>query len=189
MLAPASGSIPTRWPLRTSGHTHSSFVGTINPGHRVSRRKSTNTASSVTNLQAIRAALLHELDAQKTHRDQHRFPQSTFTIRGANPIDHTGSSSDENTHFATKITSGPLPDPGSQLPKNAQSGIAAGLANPSQPVESQHDGENAKLRGRRASEGAHLAKNEGGKRAASGELRCDQCGKSYKHGSCLTKHL
>ena len=45
----------------------------------------------------------------------------------------------------------------------------------------------AKARSRRASEGAHLSKSEG--KRASGELRCEQCGKGYKHSSCLTKHL
>ena len=43
-----------------------------------------------------------------------------------------------------------------------------------------------KARNRRASEGSFL-KGEG-KRAVS-ELRCDTCGKGYKHSSCLTKHL
>lgn len=43
-----------------------------------------------------------------------------------------------------------------------------------------------KARNRRASEGSFL-KGEG-KRVAS-ELRCDTCGKGYKHSSCLTKHL
>lgn len=56
---------------------------------------------------------------------------------------------------------------------------------------------------RRASEGAHLilggtpGVGEGagstpgrGSRARSGsELKCDKCGKGYKHSSCLTKHL
>ena len=45
---------------------------------------------------------------------------------------------------------------------------------------------NTKARNRRASEGSFL-KGEG-KRLAS-ELRCDTCGKGYKHSSCLTKHL
>ena len=64
-------------------------------------------------------------------------------------------------------------------------------------------------RGRRASEGAHFhfagrpgaGGGDGGGgdgaggvirsgRARSGsELRCDKCGKGYKHSSCLTKHL
>lgn len=45
---------------------------------------------------------------------------------------------------------------------------------------------------RRASEGAHLVLGgaPGGSRARSGsELKCDKCGKGYKHSSCLTKHL
>ena len=47
---------------------------------------------------------------------------------------------------------------------------------------------NNKGRARRASEGAHLIKGEG-KRISGGELRCEKCGKGYKHSSCLTKHL
>lgn len=44
-----------------------------------------------------------------------------------------------------------------------------------------------KNRNRRASEGSYLTKGEGKK--SSSELRCDTCGKGYKHSSCLTKHL
>jgi hypothetical protein len=39
---------------------------------------------------------------------------------------------------------------------------------------------------RRASDGTHLTKKE---KAATGDLKCEQCGKAYKHGSCLNKHL
>jgi len=46
----------------------------------------------------------------------------------------------------------------------------------------------AKARARRASEGAYLAKMDS-KRTSGGELRCETCGKGYKHSSCLTKHL
>lgn len=45
----------------------------------------------------------------------------------------------------------------------------------------------SRSRARRASEGAHLSKSEG--KRSSGELRCEKCGKGYKHSSCLTKHL
>lgn len=45
----------------------------------------------------------------------------------------------------------------------------------------------SKARARRASEGSYLTKGEG--KRSSGELRCDKCGKGYKHSSCLTKHL
>jgi hypothetical protein len=47
---------------------------------------------------------------------------------------------------------------------------------------------NSKSRVRRASEGSRLTKGEG-KRASGSELRCETCGKGYKHSSCLTKHL
>ncbi|TAQ86338.1 hypothetical protein B7494_g5335 [Chlorociboria aeruginascens] len=40
---------------------------------------------------------------------------------------------------------------------------------------------------RRASEGQHLMKD--GKKANGSDLKCDKCGKGYKHSSCLTKHL
>ncbi|MCJ1389501.1 hypothetical protein MMC18_002358 [Xylographa bjoerkii] len=45
----------------------------------------------------------------------------------------------------------------------------------------------SKARARRASEGAYLTKTDG--KRASGELRCEKCGKGYKHSSCLSKHL
>lgn len=41
---------------------------------------------------------------------------------------------------------------------------------------------------RRASEGQHLMK-DGKKSNGGGELKCNKCGKGYKHGSCLSKHL
>lgn len=44
-----------------------------------------------------------------------------------------------------------------------------------------------KNRIRRASEGQHLVKD--GKKSAGGDLKCDKCGKGYKHSSCLSKHL
>lgn len=46
----------------------------------------------------------------------------------------------------------------------------------------------SRARGRRASEGSHLAKSDQ-KRASGSDLKCEKCGKGYKHSSCLTKHL
>ena len=46
--------------------------------------------------------------------------------------------------------------------------------------------EKDKSRDRRASEGSYLGKGDSKK---SGDLRCDTCGKGYKHSSCLTKHM
>lgn len=44
----------------------------------------------------------------------------------------------------------------------------------------------SKLNMRRASDGTRLTRKE---KAAAGELKCEHCGKAYKHGSCLNKHL
>ena len=52
----------------------------------------------------------------------------------------------------------------------------------------EQNSSSAKARARRASEGAYLAKMDN-KRTSGGELRCETCGKGYKHSSCLTKHL
>lgn len=54
---------------------------------------------------------------------------------------------------------------------------------------SAEEGENGfeQARVRRASDGQPLTKE--GKKSNRVELKCDQCGKAYKHSSCLTKHL
>jgi len=66
-------------------------------------------------------------------------------------------------------------------PVKEGSAAAASLLPPGYEVQA------SKARVRRASEGAHHGRGEG--KRASGELRCEQCGKGYKHSSCLTKHL
>jgi len=48
-----------------------------------------------------------------------------------------------------------------------------------------NDKSTTKNRNRRASEGSHLVRAN----TKKGELRCDTCGKGYKHSSCLTKHM
>lgn len=52
----------------------------------------------------------------------------------------------------------------------------------------EHKLAEAKSRVRRASEGVRL-KGPDGKRVSGSELKCEKCGKGYKHSSCLTKHL
>ena len=42
------------------------------------------------------------------------------------------------------------------------------------------------LRMRRASEGQHLMKES--KKGQPSDLKCEHCGKGYKHSSCLSKH-
>ena len=58
------------------------------------------------------------------------------------------------------------------------------------PLSSMSINEKAasRARMRRASEGSKSSKLDG-KRASATELKCEKCGKGYKHSSCLTKHL
>ena len=96
---------------------------------------------------------------------------------------------------------GNYPSPPGSLPRNSKasdlpsrlesmaeddSAIFEGAGAPSPSDDGS--GMSAKARMRRASEGSHLVKSDG-KRISGGELRCEKCGKGYKHSSCLTKHL
>lgn len=66
------------------------------------------------------------------------------------------------------------------------SGLSSSSAVVDGPSLSSFQAVDKKLKMRRASDGTHLSKKD---KAASGELKCEHCGKAYKHGSCLTKHL
>jgi hypothetical protein len=70
---------------------------------------------------------------------------------------------------------------------DAKYGSAVADGPPLESLPEVEKGNNGKARIRRASEGSQLRKE--GKRASGGELRCETCGKGYKHSSCLTKHL
>lgn len=54
-------------------------------------------------------------------------------------------------------------------------------------MDGDEDAEFKQARTRRASEGQHLVKD--GKKSNAGDLKCEKCGKGYKHSSCLSKHL
>jgi hypothetical protein len=75
--------------------------------------------------------------------------------------------------------------PGSYNPALHSEAVTDGPALASMP---EHEKGNSKTRNRRASEGSRLSKGDG-KRASGSDLRCEKCGKGYKHSSCLTKHL
>ncbi|MCJ1274392.1 hypothetical protein MMC21_002188 [Puttea exsequens] len=70
-------------------------------------------------------------------------------------------------------------------PKSETMGDDSAISDDLLPAE--HLGNSSKTKPRRASEGSYLSRSEG--KGSSGELRCDKCGKGYKHSSCLTKHL
>jgi hypothetical protein len=166
------GSLPKSRP-------HSLSVSTINPAHRVTRRKSmSSTAAS--NVAAMAAAAKGTIGAplEGSSSSSRRLSKPASQFRGPTLALHP--------EMASSMPGNGLPfAPGSYNPAIHSEAITDGPALASMP---EHEKGNSKSRNRRASEGSRLSKGEG-KRASGSDLRCEKCGKGYKHSSCLTKHL
>ncbi|KAF4310613.1 Zinc finger C2H2-type protein [Botryosphaeria dothidea] len=161
------GSVASSLPSR---HSHSrgnssSLASSLNPAHRVSRRKSVSTAAA-----SNATAVAGESAPRRTTK-------SNYAPRG--PPGLSGHPSMPSS----------LPNNGSNFAGPSSFGKGS-VVTDGPPLASIPDTEkgNSKSRTRRASEGSRVTK-EGGKRASGSELRCEKCGKGYKHSSCLTKHL
>ncbi|KAF7949038.1 hypothetical protein EAE96_008212 [Botrytis aclada] len=166
----SSSSYPRQ--SHTRNHSHSVSAGSLIPSSRVSRRKSVSS-NVASNVNALLAA-------------------ATASEVGDNPLAMPIS-----TRRAT-MRSGPmgsLPSPPSSLPthrirltmKSGRGESAIDDDNNDEEMEDEEDDEFTKNRMRRASEGSQLLKD--GKKANANDLKCDKCGKGYKHSSCLSKHL
>lgn len=92
---------------------------------------------------------------------------------------------------------GSLPSPPASLPSHRIRLTSGGKFDQSEsaidddPIDEDMDEEEEtefkQSRMRRASDGQPLGKDR--KKSSGGDLKCDKCGKGYKHSSCLTKHL
>ncbi|KAK7521057.1 uncharacterized protein IWZ02DRAFT_276418 [Phyllosticta citriasiana] len=158
-MATVASSLPSR---HSHSRTSSSLSSSLNPTHRVSRRKSVSTAAA-SNVAAMAAAVESSPAPRRSNK-------STLTPRGPPGFNHAPSS---------------VPSGASGFMGPAS--YAKGSAIADGPPLTSLDDKNNKSRTRRASEGSRA--KEGGKRASGSELRCEKCGKGYKHSSCLTKHL
>ncbi|KAL8971709.1 MAG: hypothetical protein Q9183_000920 [Haloplaca sp. 2 TL-2023] len=172
-----SSNLPVRHQA-SRNHSHSVSLGTLNPAHRVTRRKSMTSTGA--NTAAIAAALagtgppLPQINRQSFNQKNNgdgQNPEAQFVDERFAPqnVSSMGGVGNDNV----------LVDDDEQMQDGDH--ITGGV------TRSRSGKSVAKARSRRASEGAHLSKSEG--KRASGELRCEQCGKGYKHSSCLTKHL
>ncbi|KAI1074344.1 hypothetical protein F5B20DRAFT_586360 [Whalleya microplaca] len=162
---------------RNNSHSHSALSATLNATHRVTRRKSmTNTAANV----AAVAAALSEAGDKVTP-----LPIAVNSRRGTM----------SKSAAARSAIVGSLPSPPASLPTH-KFGLISKLEGQESAIDDdsndmsadEGDAELEKARMRRASDGQPLTK-EGSKKSNRIELRCDKCGKGYKHSSCLTKHL
>ena len=162
------GSNAASLPVRSSysrSHSHTFSAGSAVPTHRVNRRKS-STFSPVTHASAL-AAVEHVVAAAGSPPVNRRSSMSKAALASLNDGGHPPIPSSLPHHVS--------------MPENSGSAIIDG------PALSSFQGVNKnKDRMRRASDGTRLTKKE---KQASGELKCDHCGKAYKHGSCLNKHL
>ncbi|KAK7428475.1 hypothetical protein QQZ08_004913 [Neonectria magnoliae] len=153
--------------------SHSLLTGALNANHRVTRRKSVTNPGS--NVAALAAAI----------RDGER--------SAAMPIAHGRRMSKSAAARAAIV--GSLPSPPASLPSHksivdAKQGGLNGSAIDDDPNDVSADEAASKFqkaRTRRASDGQPLAKDS--KKSNRVEVRCEKCGKGYKHSSCLTKHL
>lgn len=157
-------------------HSHSVSLGTFNPDHRVTRRKSMN-ASAANNVGSLRAALNAD---EHTPRSSNRRSLNVKNMGSGRGLGSTPGHGDRSSNGGNH-SEGPKRGLFTNADDNDESAIADDFTS-----AEQADGL-SKARARRASEGSYLTKGDG--KRASGELRCDKCGKGYKHSSCLTKHL
>ena len=168
MSTTPSSTTPMRHPA-SRHHSHSVSLGTYNPDHRVTRRKSITT--SAVNANAIRAAIDGHDEAAP--RASHR-----------RSLNSRGNLSSRGYDMASELR----PHTAGNKTHQSALDVAFGHHDDSAVIDevapSQSAGNMSKARSRRASEGSHLSSKRAG-----GELRCEKCGKGYKHSSCLTKHL
>lgn len=161
-------------PGRTShsrNSSHSLLTGSLNPTHRVTRRKSvTNPGANV----AALAAALREEEAS-----------------GAVPIGTSSRRTMSKGAASRAAIVGSLPSPPASLPTHKTLPDAKrelqGSAIDDDVSGDEGSNKLQKARVRRASDGQPLLKD--GKKSNRVEIRCEKCGKGYKHSSCLTKHL
>ena len=165
-------------------HSHSVSLGSVNSSHRVTRRKSM-TSTAVNNVAAIAAALggAEEPSVRGPVESNRRsFILKSGTGRGSDAI-----SLGKAAGLVTDTYSMEGVSDHDRGPTGETKYAVEGSAVVDGPATLDIDGSISKARARRASEGAYLSRSEG--RRSSGELRCEKCGKGYKHSSCLTKHL
>ncbi|CBF77290.1 hypothetical protein AN4542.2 [Aspergillus nidulans FGSC A4] len=165
-------------------HSHSISLGAVNSNHRVTRRKSVTTTAAANAAAAVAATLKDSPDsvaiAMPAHRRGSRKGLESSSVGATSTfsssyLSRSINSPSRDSMVARKTSPGQL----HESAPTAQTAVDGSVA-PGKPISTKN-------RNRRASEGGHMVKGEG--KSSRPELRCDRCGKGYKHGSCLSKHM
>ena len=156
-------------------HTHSLSLGTMNSSHRITRRKSMTSNNLAAVAAAVKGMDEASLEALVSPGGKAFFPRPSSVVQRADPASTAKPGTSVPGSYGTPQYLGP-----DAALKRGEGAVAAGEARSGKDSSSE-------IRNRRASEGAYLSKSDG--KRVSGELRCEKCGKGYKHSSCLTKHL
>lgn len=135
-------------------------------------------ASAVNNVAAI-AAAFNDMD-DKSAASSKRGSLNLKTAASSRPLESNKYSSSSGDRYPLGAFAGNNGNSNEEVMDDEESIVDDDLL----PTENVSTG--SKARARRASEGSYLTKSEG--KRSSGELRCDKCGKGYKHSSCLAKH-
>ncbi|KAI9367039.1 hypothetical protein BJX61DRAFT_538377 [Aspergillus egyptiacus] len=164
-------------------HTHSLSLGAVNANHRVTRRKSVTTTAAANAAAAVAASLKESPDsvgiAMPAHRRGSRKGLESSSVGATSsfsPYLSRSMNSPTRDSLVARKNSPSRPQDSSSMAQTAVDGNTPA----NKPVSTKN-------RSRRASEGSHPVKGEG--KGSRPELRCDRCGKGYKHGSCLSKHM
>jgi hypothetical protein len=127
--------------------------------------------NGTTNVAAIKAAIMDGGDVTAS------LPSAGFARRHTLSKSVAGRSAQPSL-----LTSKLMADKKGEIPEHAIDDDTGDMSIDEVPTTSIQ-----KARMRRASDGQPLTKE--GRRSNRVELRCEKCGKGYKHSSCLTKHL
>lgn len=167
-------------------HAHSISLGAVNANHRVTRRKSVTTAAAANAAAAAVAASLKDSAGESVGVSM---PPHRRGSRKGLESSSVGAPSGFGSYLSRSMNSPSHEPPVARKasPTDSNDASSTNLANVDGNSSANRSANNNKNRNRRASEGSHLIKGEG-KRPMT-ELRCDRCGKGYKHGSCLSKHM
>jgi hypothetical protein len=157
-------------------HSHSVSSGSLIPSHRVTRRKS--VSSNASNVAAMVAAVREATDSSLGMPiSSRRNTMSKGASARAAAVGSLPSPPASLLSHRIRLTSSGKSDRGESAIDDDQN----------DDMEDEEETDFKQSRMRRASEGQHLMKD--GKKANGGDLKCDKCGKGYKHSSCLSKHL